>query len=76
MSRNHQIAVDMIEARFLAFASGKSSADLHAETSMAIEMAYALGAIGFDEHRHYVARRHRILEREHTEFMARLPRSA
>ncbi|QLL11733.1 hypothetical protein [Pseudomonas chlororaphis] len=76
MSRQHQIAIDMIDARFLAFARGESSDSLHAETSMAIEMAYSLGAISDAEHRHYVARRKRIIEREHDEFMARMSRSA
>ncbi|SEC26304.1 hypothetical protein SAMN05216178_4019 [Pseudomonas saponiphila] len=75
MSRKHQTAVDMIEARFQALIA-KSTCCLHAETDMAIEMAYALGAISLEEHRHYVARRHRILEREHAEFAARFARSA
>lgn len=68
----HKIAVDMIDSRFLAFASGGSSAALHAETAMAIEMAYALGAIGSTEHTYYVARRHKIVELEHESTMARL----
>lgn len=75
MSRAHDTALAMIDSRFVLLLNGNTSEQLHAETSMAIEMAYALGAIGLDEHRHYVARRHRILEREHAEFMARLPRS-
>lgn len=70
MSRNHQVAVDMIEARFQALLA-KSTCCLHAETSMAIEMAYALGAIGLDEHRHYVARRTRIQEHEYAEWLSR-----
>lgn len=70
MSQNHQTATDMIEARLQALIA-KSTCCLHAETDMAIEMAYALGAISLKEHRHYVARRVRILEHEYQEFVAR-----
>ncbi len=70
MSRNHQIAVDMIEARFQALIT-KGGCCLHSETDMAIEMAYALGAISCKEHTHYVTRRNKILEREYAEFIAR-----
>lgn len=70
MKNKHKIAVDMIDSRFLAFASGGPSAVLHAETSMAIEMAYALGAISFEEHSYYVARRHKLGELEHNAIMA------
>lgn len=75
MSRAHDTALAMIDSRFVLLLNGDTSAQLHAETSMAIEMAYALGAIDLEEHRYYVARRNRILEREHTELMTRLSRS-
>lgn len=71
----HEIAVDLIEARFTALCKS-SSAMLHGETSMAIEMAYALGAIDTDLHRHYNARRNKIIEREHQQTMERLGVSA
>lgn len=78
MSDNHEIAVRMIEARFEAINRGDPSDGLHAETSMAIEMAYALGAISLEEHRYYVQRRDKIIDLEHKEFMgrfaARMPR--
>lgn len=70
MSQNHKTATGMIEARLQALIA-KSTCCLHAETDMAIEMAYALGAIGFDEHRHYVALRTRIQEHEYAEWLAR-----
>ena len=39
---------------------------------MAIEMAYALGAIECEEHTHYIRRVNKILERNHTELMHKL----
>lgn len=58
----HDIAVGMIDSRFQALNAGNSTATLHAETSMAIEMAHSLGAICMDEHRHYNLRLNRIYE--------------
>lgn len=58
----HDIAVGMIDSRFEALNAGNSTATLHAETSMAIEMAHSLGAICMDEHRHYNLRLNRIYE--------------
>ena len=72
MSRAHIIAVGMINSRFVELLAGNTSAHLHAETSMAIEMAHSLGAIDTSEHRHFVARQDRILERQHQDLMAKL----
>ena len=72
MSRNHGIAVDMIDSRFAKLLAGNTSAQLHAETSMAVEMAHALGAIDMKEHSYYVARQNRIYERQSNEFMDKL----
>ena len=58
----HDIAVGMIDSRFQALNDGNTSASLHAETSMAIEMAHSLGAIDLEEHGSYVRRLHRIYE--------------
>lgn len=58
----HDIAIGMIDSRFEALNAGNSTATLHAETSMAIEMAHSLGAICMDEHRHYNLRLNRIYE--------------
>lgn len=66
------IAVDMIDSRFDKLLAGNTSAQLHAETSMAIEMAHALGVIDIDEHRYYVARQDRILDRQHRDLMLKL----
>lgn len=67
----HDQAVDIIEARFTALTSS-SSGMLHGETSMAIEMAYTLGAIDIHLHRHYVARLRKIVEREQIELMRKM----
>lgn len=72
MSRQHDVALGMIDSRFALLLDGNTSAQLHAETSMAIEMAHALGAIDMSEHRHYVARQDRILERQHQDLMQKL----
>lgn len=72
MSR-HEKAVDLIESRFDALRTSSSSM-LHGETSMAIEMAYALGAINTDLHRHYVARRNKMIERDHQQTMESMGR--
>lgn len=68
---NHEIAVDLIESRFAALCKS-GSAMLHGETCMAIEMAYALGAIDTALHRHYVERRSKIIEREYQQARERM----
>ena len=72
MSRNHEIAVGMINSRFLKLLAGNTSAQLHAEVSMAYEMAHSLGAIDISEYSHYVARQNRIIERQHQDLLAKL----
>ncbi|MBT9570875.1 MAG: hypothetical protein IV106_07155 [Pseudomonas umsongensis] len=72
MSRAHETALGMIDSRFALLLAGNTSAQLHAETSMAIEMAHALGAIDIGEHQHYVARLDRILDRQHRDLMLKL----
>lgn len=49
---------------------------LHAETSMAIEMAHALGAIDIGEHQHYVTRLDRIYQAQAEAFLIDIRRSA
>lgn len=75
-SRARNVALDMIDSRFVLLNAGDSSATLHAETSMAIEMAHSLGAIDVDEHRHYVGRLHRIYSIQSEAFLADIRRSA
>ena len=74
--RQHQIAVDMIDSRFSLLQAGETSAVVHAEESMAVELAYSLGAIDMDEHRHYVERRDRIYARQAEAFAADIRRCA
>ena len=72
MSRYHSIAVGMIDSRIDQLVAGSTSAQLHAEVGMAIEMAHSLGAIDISEYSHYVARQNRIIERQHQDLMAKL----
>ena len=72
MSRNHEIAVGMINSRFQKLLADNTSAQLHAEVSMAYEMAHSLGAIDTLERRQYVERQDRILESQHQDLMAKL----
>ncbi|MGH8387661.1 MAG: hypothetical protein ACRESJ_19595 [Pseudomonas sp.] len=76
MSRAHETALGMIDSRFAQLRAGDSSAQLHAETSMAIEMAHALGAIDIAEHRHYVTRLDRIYQSQSEAFLTDIRRSA
>ena len=76
MSRAHDTALGMIDSRFALLRAGDSSAQLHAETSMAIEMAHALGAIDISEHRHYVTRLDRIYQSQAEAFLTDIRRSA
>lgn len=75
-SRARNVALEMIDSRFVLLNDGDSSATLHAETSMAIEMAHSLGAIDMDEHRHYVGRLYRIYSIQSEAFLADIRRSA
>jgi hypothetical protein len=72
--RQHQIAVDMIDSRFALLQAGETSAVVHAEASIAVELAYSLGAIDIDEHRHYVERRDRIYARQAEAIIAEIRR--
>lgn len=74
MSRAHDVAVGMIDSRFDKLLAGDTSAQLHAETSLAVEMPHALGAIDINEHQHYVSRQDQILERQHLGLLQKLER--
>lgn len=76
MSRNHRVALEIIDSRFAKLQAGDSSAQLHAETSMAVEMAHSLGAIDTQEHSHYVQRLHRIYSMQSEAFLADIRRAA
>ena len=67
----HEKAVELIDSRIAALV--KSSSGFHrGEASMAVEVAYALGAIDTNLHRHYVARLNKIIEREQVELMRKM----
>jgi len=76
MSRAHSVAVGMIDSRFDCLRAGETSTQLFAETSMAMEMAYALGAINDIEFGNYKARFHRFHESQAAEFVADILRTA
>lgn len=77
MSRANVIAVGMIDARFDCIRNGDTSAQLFAETSMAMEMAYALGAIDDGAFSHYKERYNRLYQTQAEAFIAQvLGRSA
>lgn len=61
--RAHDTAVLMIDQVLDEYPAAPFPAMTEASALMGIEMAYALGAIGDDEHRHYSERLHRMTER-------------
>jgi len=72
--RNHKTALGIIESRFLALDAGNDSLHLHAEAEMAVEMAYALGAIDCTEHREYKRRQMELHARSHARTMENMRR--
>lgn len=58
----HDIATGMIDSRFELLNAGDTSAAVHAEASMAIELAHSLGVIDIDEYGSYRARLDRIYD--------------
>ncbi|EIK69242.1 hypothetical protein PseBG33_1339 [Pseudomonas synxantha BG33R] len=59
----------MIDARFDCIRNGDTSAQLFAETSMAMEMAYALGAIDDGAFSHYKERYNRLYQTQAEAFL-------
>jgi hypothetical protein len=51
--KNHEIAIGIIDSRIEKLVAIGDDIALHSETSMAVEMAYALGAIDCKEHTRY-----------------------
>lgn len=74
--RLRKVAAEIIDSRFDLIRDGDSSAQIYAETSMAVEMAHSLGAIDIEEHRHYVARLHRLYSIQAEAFLTDIRRSA
>lgn len=53
---NYENAVSIIESRLKLVEAGDESAVVHAEATMAIEMAHSCGVIGIDEYAVFVRR--------------------
>ncbi|UZD96245.1 hypothetical protein LOY64_04355 [Pseudomonas corrugata] len=72
----HDIATGMIDARFALLNAGDTSAAVHAEASMAIELAHSLGVIDIGEYASYRSRLERIYEIQSQYALARMRLSA
>lgn len=57
---NHDNAMQIIESRFKLLEAGDTSAVVHAELSMAIEMAHSCGVISLEEYDPLVRRQNAI----------------
>lgn len=57
---NHDNAMQIIESRFKLLEAGDTSAVVHAELSMAIEMAHSCGVISLEEYDPLVRRHNSI----------------
>lgn len=57
---NHDNAMQIIESRFKLLEAGDTSAVVHAELSMAIEMAHSCGVISLEEYVPLVRRHNSI----------------
>lgn len=67
-----ETAIGIIDSRIEKLVHGADNQCLHSETSMAVEMAYALGAIELIEHRRYVQLLDYIFSRNAEASMARM----
>ena len=72
----HDIATGMIDARFALLNDGDTSAVVHAEASMAIELSHSLGVIDMDEYGSYRTRLDRIYELQSQYALDRIRASA
>lgn len=66
---NHDNAMQIIESRFKLLEAGDTSAVVHAELSMAIEMAHICGAISLEEYRPLVRRHDAIYDNQAKVFL-------
>ena len=73
---NHDNAMQIIESRFKLLEAGDTSAVVHAELSMAIEMAHSCGVISLEEYEPLVRRQNAIYEKQSKAVMAMLERHA
>lgn len=65
---NHDNAMQIIESRFKLLEAGDTSAVVHAELSMAIEMAHSCGVISLEEYSPLVRRQNAIYKKQAEEF--------
>ena len=61
---NHDNAMQIIESRFKLLEAGDTSAVVHAELSMAIEMAHSCGVISLEEYDPLVRRQNAIYDEQ------------
>ena len=66
---NHDNAMQIIESRFKLLESGDTSSVVHAELSMAIEMAHSCGVISLEEYDPLVRRQNAIYKKQDAEFI-------
>lgn len=66
---NHDNAMQIIESRFKLLEAGDTSAVVHAELSMAIEMAHSCGVISLEEYSPLVRRQNAIYKKQDAEFI-------
>lgn len=69
---NHDNAMQIIESRFKLLEAGDTSAVVHAELGMAIEMAHSCGVISLEEYDPLVRRQNAIYESQNKEFAERM----
>lgn len=65
---NHENAMQIIESRFKLLEAGDTSAVVHAELSMAIEMAHSCGVISLEEYDPLVRRQNAIYNEQIIDF--------
>ena len=73
---NHDNAMQMIESRFRLLEAGDTSAVVHAELGMAIEMAHSCGVVSLEEYGPLVQRHNEIYNEQARAAMAKLERYA
>ena len=73
---NHDNAMQIIESRFKLLEAGDTSAVVHAELGMAIEMAHSCGVISLEEYAPLVRRHNTIYDKQSKAVMAILERHA
>ena len=66
---NHDNAMQIIESRFKLLEAGDTSAVVHAELSMAIEMAHSCGVISLEEYDPLVRRQNAIYDEQAKVFL-------